>query len=300
MGDQVWTIEHPQGLSANDETTTDGAFAKALSVPYSIDMNNSLAIDASFIEATQKPGLPLLDSIHPNDPFLFVKKRTYTNQGPKSFACQVEYESIGNPLLIPAQISWSFTSTVEPIDTDIFGKPIISSSGELSDPPLTEDFHDLVLRIDQNLANFNPLFAADMINSVNSHLFLNVFPERTAKIITFTGSRTVTAPFPYVKTSIEIQFRLDGWDRRFPDMGLYELSGDVREHAYSDGTVQLIAEQRGRKVLYDTETLEQSFYDEPSFLDGRGKFLPAGADPVYLTYQTKKVRNFDLLGIYIP
>jgi hypothetical protein len=295
MGEQVWTKEHPLGLVGNDEVTDTGIITQDMSVPYVIDMGSGTEVDVNFIAAKLKPGLPLLNSTHPNDPFLFVKRRgPYSNQGPQAFTCQVNYESIGNPLLIPAKISWRFASTVEPIDIDTFGNPIINSAGETPDPPITEDFHDLVLRIDQNLTSFDPLFAADMINSVNNGLFLGVFPPRTAKLITFSGDRKVVAPLAYVPTTIEIQFRLDLWDRSFSDKGFREFTGETRTISYADGSTKIIGDTQ---KITDSDGNEIS---EPKFLDGLGRQLADGEPVAFLTYRTKKERNFDLLGIVIP
>jgi hypothetical protein len=145
--------------------------------------------------------------------------------------------------------------------------------------------------------NFNHDQAAEYRNKVNSDWFLNK-PPGTCLLKVFDGIEKRTGPFWYYEVLAEVHVRMDGWQKRFQDKGLRQL----------DGTEVITDSQGVSRTVPKYTTITEEFTDEngevkkvevtePVALDGEGKRLIEGAEPVYLTKTTKKSKNFALLGI---
>ena len=223
---------------------------------------------------------------YPGDDWMFVKSRNaMPGNGSMNWKVVVNYISISNPLEAEWEISWDYLITNEPIDRDINGKAITNSAGETPDPAMTEEVHDLVLRIGRNEDHYDPLLAHAYSGAINSDWFFG-FKPGFVKCAFIKAPRARAADLIYYRVQYELHFRLRpaipgvpeiGWVRRFLDEGL-------RTRA-ADGTVTVIKDSEGNQL------------SQPSLLNGFGQLLADGADAVFLQYQTRRQLPFSVLNL---
>jgi len=258
-------------------------------------------------EPTQRPflaqnaaGIPTLNSAHPHKPWLFVKNKAVDSIGPFDFKVSVNYttrSTIGgqegetqdpteSPLAAPWIVEWDFVTSNEPIDTDIDGKPITNSAGESYDPPMTDDKHDLLLRIQRNEAAYYPLIADNYKNAVNSDYFWGFEPGKV-KCIQFTAKTAISGQFWYWQVRYAFQMRKDDWQRRIRDEGYRTKTGELN----SDGSEKYeeITDKNGVKL------------SQPALLNGEGYRLPQSAidagSIAFLYFNLNKSLPFSVLGL---
>lgn len=274
--------EHAGGKSV-DNMNIIGNESQSYTVEFSVG-TDPLSMN---IDALDSADIPQPWDVHPYDPWMYVQSLTVSYVSVYVRKVIVNYARIENPLNIAPQVSWTFASTSEPIDKDNKKKPILNSSDEPFDPPITEDFDDLVLRYIRNEAVFNETFAGDFKNAVNIDTFLG-FPPGTCKLKIFSGDKTRAAGLIYWAVTYEIHIRYDesdpestgnGWKRRILDQG-FRTKDD-------DGNYETIKDKDGNPL------------SEPVKLDGEGGELAEGDDPIYLKFVTAKERNFSDLNIII-
>jgi hypothetical protein len=211
-----------------------------------------------------------------------------------------------NPLDQTPEESWTFNDVDEPIDKDKDNKPILTSSREPYDPPITEDYSDGVYCLVKNLASVNPLFMNDYKNSVNSDVWRG-FPPRTCKLKVFNADKIKSAGFEYYRITYEVHIRYDaenpqatGWIRRIKDQGYRTikrvvLSTDSSGNPVYGSEPDLTSEGKYQYIV--AKDTEGNLLSQPIELDGTGQELAADATPVFLEYNTKKERPFSNLGI---
>jgi hypothetical protein len=152
---------------------------------------------------------------------------------------------------------------------------------ETFDPPLTEDFEDLVLRISRNEPAFNYIQAAQYKGAVNQDVF-HGFDAGTVKCVVYEGKLARAAGLAYWQVNYEFHVRPDGWARRVLDSGYR-----IRTGTASDGTPTF-------EILKDDDGNPLS---QPVLLDGNGARLAEWSNPVYLTYNTKAIKPFSVFGL---
>jgi len=272
------------GLGAYSEV--NGIYQNLTAVrKFDVHFENDSSVPASRpLIALDQDDIPQLWDVHPYNSWLYVSNRTVEIRSSTLFYITVNYSLMENPLAQPAEFSWSHVDNEEPIDRDIYGNPITNSAGELPDPPITETFHDTLLRVTRNEANFFPVIADGYKNSVNSNTFLG-FPPGTVKCTVFEGEITRAATLTYYIVRYEFQIRTkflnsatECWKKRFMDAGFREKVGTEYE------------------VIKDKDGVPLS---EPSLLDGSGKKLAAGATPVFLEFETKQPMDFSFFNMYL-
>ena len=212
-----------------------------------------------------------------------------------------------SPLAEPPVISWFHAASNEPIDTDVNGSPILNSALESYDPPMTEDFYDVVLRVERNEMTYNRAMAADYAGAVNSDTWLGYGPGH-ARCRVFTGNKAYTNFWAYFRVIYEFQMRYSevrtrdpggtivtrviGWLRRMRDEGYRELTGAT----LADGSpeVRTIVDKEGSPI------------SQPQPLDGSGTKLTKSVidnvplpESAFLTFDTIKQRPFAILGIQV-
>lgn len=273
-------------IIANDDGSFDGGGVENYIVSFNTadDPRSRPYIARSTTETVGGIRIPALWESHPYDPWIYVKNKTVRMwEGPLHWLVTVEYEYVENPLEEPFIAEWLFSSSNEPIDRDREGNALVNSSDEPWDPPIQEEAHDIVLRITRNEPSYNPLAAYEYKKSVNQDTFL-WFPEKTVKCSVFEGLRQRRANLYYAQVHYEFMIRLDktpdggsyiGWLRRILDQGLRTKSG---------GNYTLIKDSEGNPIT------------TPVLLNGSGQQLASGANPVFLTYETKNLKNFSTLG----
>ena len=237
--------------------------------------------------ARSAPGIPQVWETWPGDDWMFVNRiGVAPGNGPMSMKVTVSYTSIANPLEQDWDVSWGYQVTAEPIDRDIEGNPITNSAKETPNPPMTEDVHDLILRVRRNEDHFNPLLAHSYSGAINNDLFLGFNPS-FCKCHHIEGKRSRAADLIYWKVNYELHFRLRppipgvpeiGWIHRFLDQGMRELGDD------------------GESLTIITDADDKQL-PQPSLLDGLGKVLAKDADAVFLEYKTRRELPFSVLNL---
>lgn len=271
------------GLTAMDQLEGDGSISGGGSRFFDVEFAaGDETADRPFL-AKADSRVPQLGDQHSAGEWIFVKNRSVkvASKSHLLYIVTVNYSEIQNPLVQRPIVKWLTASTMEPIDVDISGKPILNSSDEPFDPPPTEEFDDLILRATWNQLAFDPVLALEYKGAINMGPFLG-FPAGKAKTINIDNEevRHITGNF-YVRMSVEIQFRQDGWKRQFLDQGLREKTGT---DANNKPTYAEIIDDNGKLV------------SDPVLLDGAGKKLADGVPIVRIPYDTKPTKNY--LGFY--
>ncbi len=270
----IKVTEDFKGWGATDEIEANGTLTGAAPRVFDVDFDTGDVGANRVFLAKADSRIPQIGEAHPFSPWIFVTNRTVAVNAlsPLAFKVTVNYTEIENPLEQPTIIEWLSASVTEPIDTDIDDNPIVNSSDEPFDPPPTEEFDDLLLRGVYNVAVFNPVDASIYKGAINTDFFLGFDPGQ-AKVVTYISReiKAITGNF-YVEVTVEIQFRSDGWKRKFVDQGYRVKTGvDI------DGkpTYEEIKDDEGDPIT------------EPVFLDGNGEKLDDGDPVVRLEFDTK-------------
>lgn len=213
--------------------------------------------------------VPNIYAIHPYNNWLFVESKHVDTIGPFHYRVTVNYSSTLNPatgqpqtpLLEEPSFSWHFVTSNESIDRDVYGNAITNSSEEAFDPPVTRDFHDLVLRIERNELAYYPLVAYQYKGAVNSDVFLG-FPAGTVLCTVMDATKARASNLVYWRITYEFHMRWDGWKLKMIEQGFREKNGTNPDGSpkYKD-----ITDENGNLV------------SQPVLLDGSGKKLSQAA-----------------------
>ncbi len=232
--------------------------------------------------------IPLLWQPHPYDPWSYVIRKTAKTKGGYNWEVVCEYSGVEEPLTMPYRLSYSYSTVTELIDRDLDGQPIMNSANETPDPPLTEEYVDLVMRFEIDWETINSEMMADYGNAVNSDTWRGYAPG-TCLIKNIDANAARVAGLTYYAVSIEIHVRPDGWERRYLDEGYRTIVKDAggNPELDDDGYIkyQTITDENGQPLT------------APAMLDGHGSRLAEGADPVFLERKTKKERPFSVLNL---
>jgi hypothetical protein len=265
------------------------------------------------VMAAEHPDVPAywapLSDAHP---FWYVKhKSAKPSNGAFNWQVTVEYEYYDNPLAARPKVTWTRGRTSEPIDREVDGKPILMSSDEPVDPPLMEEYSFRILKIEKNVSltlyddevlrgfigsinsvQWQPLLLADATSVPNEPPKYHFFAPYIVKCEDISGTPERVGNTWFVHVTFEFHVHDDqividtddwlGWRRRVLDIGFREVSS-----VGQDGSVEY-AEIRDKNDNPMTH---------PVKLDGSGKKLADGADPVWKIFNTKKLKDFNELGL---
>ena len=282
-----------RGLEA--DSGTDGAsvprvFAVQFDTADDPEKRPILAVEAN--DGTTR--VPRLYETHPQKPWLYVNNHSVEPIGPFDFRVSVNYtnrysrgseekfDPTMNPLDQPWEIEWGFAVHNEKIDRDISGEPLVNSSGESFDPPVTRDFYDLVLRITRNEEAYDPIKASDYKGSINGDIFFGFAPG-LVKCTQLNARSARQADLWYWIVTYEFQMRKLGWQLRLIDEG-FRTKGPAVD---SEGNlvIQEITDDNGVKV------------SQPVQLDGEGQ-KKKDADPItVLEFGINTILPFSALGL---
>lgn len=190
---------------------------------YATDTSQDQAARATSITAKQVPGSYLL---------WHVDVEYSTKHGDQ----QKEQQEQDNPLLALPDIEWSFETIQQPIwfypnqtvgsstaPGHLFSGPLVTSAGEVFDPPPMYDESRPVVTIRRNESQFNVSLAVQYQNAVNSDFFFGVQP-RCAKLRSISASQQNTKGVFYWQVTYVIAFRRESWDLRMLNYGSFALA----------------------------------------------------------------------------
>lgn len=270
-------------------TAEDGAlYAEDISVrTYTVDFSVLPAIAATMVhyariadDGTTK--IPRLWEQHPYNSWSYVQRISANQVGPHTVEVTVEYQTLEDPVARPPEIEYLFAVTNEPVDQDRNGDAIVNSAGELFDPPITKDQHDLIIHIKRYQYSFDPVQASQFEGSVNSANFLGYAPG-LVKCNVYRGKQLRLSGLWVWEVIFEFEVREDGWQKRILDQGFRTHTGTD-----DDTGVPLYA------AIKDTSGVPLS---APTLLNGDGGLNPDTSPPVFHQFELENQYDFSVLGL---
>jgi hypothetical protein len=174
-------------------------------------------------EATVKPRIER----EPNP--LWDVELTFSSKPPDLKACRDQ--EIGDPLLEPMKVSGSFVRYQEEAYFDRFGSAVVNSAFEqIRGPQVEFDANRPQVRVEQNVADLQLSFIADLVDKVNAFALWGL-PPRTIKLSNVTWERKFYGQCSvYYTRVLEFDIRADGgFDRDILDEGTKVLHGHWEE-----------------------------------------------------------------------
>lgn len=172
-------------------------------------------------------------------------------------------ETSENPLNAPPQINWDQTQYTKLTDRDIEGNAVVNSAGDPYQDAQEIDDPRPVLNITRNIQNFSPALAYQYRNAINADPFQGAGPGEV-KVMAIKADYQYDQQWGnYWTVSVQLQFEPLGWDRKILDQGFRE--------------------KKNNKMVAITTSGEA--VKEPALLDGTGKVLAVGGQPVYRTHK---------------
>jgi len=253
--------------------------------------------------------VPAYFAAHPIDGDFYVMNKTVNaGNGPMNWEVTVDYEYHENPMLQPYTVQFFPQFTQEAIDkciaklatpqtalstaTDLT-VPLENSAGEPIDPPIQEEFNDLLIVVKRNEAAFDLNVAKPYFSAVNSDIFTLLmrrgsfaydgkwgqfiftrnsvnFPIGTVRCKSIQAEEKQYGLTFYHEVTYEFISRDTGWLRRALDQGFRILVA---------GEPLNVTDSEGNPIT------------QPIKLDGSGGPLNNGT-PVFLNFQTKRAKPF--------
>lgn len=158
-----------------------------------------------------------------------------------------------NPLLAPAELTWTFAEYQRPMVRDILGVPVVNSSGEPFDPPYEVEDSRPTVTIARNEATFQPGLAQAYKDACNEDIFAGALPYY-ARLMNITGQRIADLGTVYWRVTYEIQFRRESFAVPILDQGF-------RGYVVRNGNPRL-------ELFRDI--LDNAPLSNPTLLNGRG------------------------------
>lgn len=244
---------------------------------------SSAADDPLVAERAVLPGIriPRRGETHPADSTMVVEDLDTRAIGPTVYEVAVHYRNMDlgegggdedDPLQQPPGVHWTSATSEEATDTDIHGDPIINSSGESWDPPVTKTYHDPVLVLTRNELDFNPLTPKKYRDTVAAAGLFG-WPKETPRMMDIDAENFYHGEKEIFRVAYTIQFRDDvvgetviNWKTRRLDQG----------YRYWDG------ERNVYRTIRDGESGQP--LTRPSLLDGQANVLAKGGEAVYILF----------------
>ena len=105
---------------------------------------------------------------HPYKPDYFVLSRVAgPDNSPTHWKVVVTYDYQPDLTLLPAEVEFDTVEEMIPYNHDMFGKPYMSTAGELYDPPIERKWIDCLIRVSRYETAFLPELAIQYENGVN-------------------------------------------------------------------------------------------------------------------------------------
>jgi hypothetical protein len=257
---------------------------------------------------------PSIGSEHPDFPALRLREKSADPIGPVHYRLTLRWDdalAIDNdevsvhPLDRPVEISGGSFKSVEQVENDINGQPILNTADEPPDPPVTDTIHDARIRLVWNSQANAPLLQRTYANRVNSDAWQGAAPGQVLIdefVYSFERERFGEPPddiiVEYWRIAIEVIYREgippqshDGtggpgraWWKRFINKGYREKIGT---DAAGKPVYREIVDEDGQPVR------------EPVLLDASGTKLNAGDPAVFIEIARHKPAAFSGLGIPI-
>lgn len=179
-------------------------------------------------------GIPRIGDPYKSSPYVRAKRVSSIARGPTMSIVSLEFEGqvdrddeSKSPISFKPDVSWSDSISVEPVDEDVYGKPIVTATGEPLDG-VTVDVNDPVVTIKKNFLNFNSYLMYEYRRATNSDAFLG-YPAGMARMIQYSADMNYYDDTQaYWEITAQIQFRITirttperAWWKRVRHEGYY-------------------------------------------------------------------------------
>ena len=209
MGSVVSVNEVWAGDAASISAGSDGAGSAKAARKFQVVVDNTGgAINSLTVLGNNL--LPQINEPFPLSAWFRCDDVSATRTSPLTFDVTASYstetsEPEKSPLLEPAEVSFSSTSTDGEVDEDIDGNPIVTVNGEPISG-VTMPFVDLKANVTKNIALFNPISIYIYGNAVNSITFMG-FPAGVVRCAGISAKQNRGEEFSYWTVSVEFEFR---------------------------------------------------------------------------------------------
>lgn len=278
----------------------------------------------SFFEVMSDPACPRKYTRHPNDQRLFL-----VNIAPEQRAgayriwdIDLEYTSNPkrrdeeeNPLNEPAEIEWDTTEESQIIERDGEGNPLVNTAGDLLEG-IEEIASHWVIKVKKNVAKV-PRYILDYDMSVNDgsvRISGLTFPKETLWLRRLhISDKKTKADVDYYEFSFELHCKPGTWRRTFANRGYYEIVdvefgpflikqkkrilGPDGEPPAEPQWIDVTGAQPRETVVVEGRNADGTINTHDTQEIRRVKSVLDPNDYVFLTYQTKKKRNFGVLPL---
>jgi hypothetical protein len=234
--------------------------------------------------------IPDLLDAYPTDAYALVQDRQAqqldNDKGQKLWRVTVTYGSLfdedpnyylPNPLDRPTRVEYDTWTQQLAVQYDFDEEPIENSAGVPYDPPELADMAYPVIRLIKNLPTQDLSLLATLQMVTNSDSYLG-FGEDQLLLRRYTVTRAQENGVLHYVHTFELAVKWDKWTKRLLDMG-YQFYDDDEELRIARCGV------------------ERSPCPHPSKLDGEGRLLPEGDDPVFNEF---RLYRQVALGSFLP
>lgn len=185
---------------------------RGLSDGYTVATDDVNTLQTDVVYAS---GMPVDGSPHDGDPNAYLTVRRAKSLGPMYWEVELVYtgggaSNQGNPLLNPPKIRSTPVQSVEPIDIDIAGNPIINRAKQRFETEPTRMRSDTLVSVQRNKSpdSFNFEIQAGYYETVNSLPYLG-FAAGTGFMrgLEVTYVQQIIGGFAYWDVTAQVQFR---------------------------------------------------------------------------------------------
>jgi hypothetical protein len=182
-----------------------------------------------------------------------------------------------NPIERPIDISWGFDQFQRVAERDVDDVAVLNSAGDPYDPPAMIDDSRSVLTITRNESTYNDELAADFKDTVNLDVFWGKAPG-TVKVMMISAQIKRDSDIGwYWVVTYQFHINKSGWIQPILDIGMRQLK--VGGTAYEPINVNGVP------------------ISAPAKLDGEGRALAPGEEPVFLDFTLYEEREFASLNL---
>lgn len=287
-------------------TVDIGEDKRGLSDGYTVATDDVNTLQSVVVYA---PGLPADGSPHDGDPNAYLTSRRARSLGTMYWEVELVYtgggaSSGGNPLLLPPKVRSVPVQSVEPIDVDLSGNPIINRASQRFDNEPTKMRSDSLVTVQRNkeVGSFSFETQVGYFETVNSQPYLG-FAAGTGLMrgLEVTYVQQIVGGFAYWDVTAQIQFRRPpSGELMMPDDTI--LSGPVCSwflRRLNAGLDELVFDSGGHLVLAPVIGKNGLRVSRPIPLTKLGLRVtnPIPANLVWLGWQVYPFVDFNALGL---
>lgn len=190
-------------------------------------------------------------------------------------------------------IEWQSAESTVAKQWDANGKPFLNSAGQPFAPAPTMEIAYPILHITRN----EQIFGADQFTywsfAVNDGAFMG-FPQDCVQVLPPSVKQLWWGPQKYFRTTWRLRFKpeeyVNWWNADEEEYQTARVSW--QQYTLDCGFYQLTDPGAGPQTVVPIVRNGHRIGNQPALLDGQGRLLPRGDDPVYVYNQTRQRRNF--------